>query len=205
MGSTPQLVMKPRAEKVDGRRRRRFLLSLPSFPARTSLVLREDGVSTNMVWRISTDPGDRPAVRDLLSEIELLIPLTVDGNAFKTTFPGGGAGYEKGREPILTAGERSSRWFRVQPIGYVHRPDAPEPDPAAFYDPRVETALDILPRWGDALTGIEEYAHLFVIVWLDHALVARARLAERAGGARWTAGRGPVRYPLPASGQIHSA
>ena len=39
--------------------------------------------------------------------------------------------------------------------------------------PATETALEILPRWEDALTGIEEYSHLFVIVWLDR--VRRAR------------------------------
>jgi tRNA (adenine37-N6)-methyltransferase len=67
----------------------------------------------------------------------------------------------------------TARWFRVRPIGYVRRPDAPEPDPTAFYDPGVETALEILPRWSDALSGIEEYSHLFVIVWLDRARRAR--------------------------------
>ncbi len=62
----------------------------------------------------------------------------------------------------MTRGEQPSRWFRVQPIGYVRRPDAPKPDPEAFYDPWVESALDILPRWEDALAGIEEYSHLYV-------------------------------------------
>jgi tRNA (adenine37-N6)-methyltransferase len=73
----------------------------------------------------------------------------------------------------MTRGEQPSRWFRVQPIGYVRRPGAPEPDPEAFYDPWAETALEILPRWEDALAGIEEYSHLFVIVWLDRARRAR--------------------------------
>ena len=63
----------------------------------------------------------------------------------------------------MRGGERSPRWFRVQPIGYVRRPRAAEPDPAAFYDPWAETALEVLPRWGDALTGIEEYSHLLVL------------------------------------------
>jgi len=69
--------------------------------------------------------------------------------------------------------ERANRWFRVQPIGYVRRPGAPEPDPEVFYDPWEETALEILPRWVDALAGIEEYSHLYVIFWLDR--VRRAR------------------------------
>jgi tRNA-Thr(GGU) m(6)t(6)A37 methyltransferase TsaA len=58
-------------------------------------------------------------------------------------------------------------WYRVQPIGFVRRPGADIPEPEAFYDPRAETALDILPRWEAALAGIEEYSHLLVIVWLD--------------------------------------
>jgi tRNA (adenine37-N6)-methyltransferase len=64
-------------------------------------------------------------------------------------------------------------WFRVQPIGFVRRRGAEAPDPEAFYDPRVETALDILPRWEPALAGIEDYSHLLVIFWLDR--VRRAR------------------------------
>jgi tRNA-Thr(GGU) m(6)t(6)A37 methyltransferase TsaA len=73
----------------------------------------------------------------------------------------------------MREGEQPSRWFRVQPIGYVRRPYATEPDPDAFYDPSAETALEFLPRWGDALDGIEEYSHLLVIVWLDRARRAR--------------------------------
>ena len=70
----------------------------------------------------------------------------------------------------MTASQgRRNRWFRVQPIGYVQRPGAAEPDPEAFYDPWMEMALEILPRWADALAGIEEYSHLVVIVWLDRA------------------------------------
>jgi tRNA (adenine37-N6)-methyltransferase len=78
----------------------------------------------------------------------------------------------------MTEGEQWPRWFRVQPIGYVRRPDDPEPDPEAFYNPWAESALDILPRWGDALTGIEEFSHLFVIVWLDRARRARKSRAH---------------------------
>ena len=69
--------------------------------------------------------------------------------------------------------DRMSRWFRVQPVGYVRRPGEPDVDPEAFYDPFVETALEILPRWEEALEGIEEYSHLFVIFLLDR--VRRAR------------------------------
>ena len=73
--------------------------------------------------------------------------------------------------------ERRARWFRVQSIGYVERPGAPQPDPEAFYDPSLETALQILPRWAEGLTGIEEYSHLVVLFWLDR--VRRARAARR--------------------------
>jgi tRNA-Thr(GGU) m(6)t(6)A37 methyltransferase TsaA len=69
------------------------------------------------------------------------------------------------------------RWFRVQPIGYVRRPGVTQPDPEAFYDPATETALDVLPRWADALDGIDEYSHLLVVFWLDRA--RRARKARR--------------------------
>lgn len=69
------------------------------------------------------------------------------------------------------------RWFRVQPIGYVRRPDAPHPDPTAFYDPALETALEFLPRWAEALVGIEDYSHLVVLFWLDRA--SRARTPRR--------------------------
>jgi tRNA-Thr(GGU) m(6)t(6)A37 methyltransferase TsaA len=55
----------------------------------------------------------------------------------------------------------------------VRRPGVPDPDPEAFYDPWVETALEILPRWQDALDGIEAYSHLIVIFWLDQARRAR--------------------------------
>lgn len=76
----------------------------------------------------------------------------------------------------MTASNQIPRWFRVQPIGYVRRPGVVEPDPADYYDPWTETALEILPRWAAALDGIEEYSHLFVIFWLDRA--ARARKAR---------------------------
>lgn len=73
--------------------------------------------------------------------------------------------------------EQAPRWFRVQAIGYVDRPRTPEPDPDAFYNPWLETALQILPRWTDALAGIEEYSHLVVIFWLHRS--HRARAAKR--------------------------
>src|SRR5688500_5943453 len=69
----------------------------------------------------------------------------------------------------MTRGEQPARRFRVQPFGYARRPNAPEPVPDAFYDHCADTAIDIQPPWQDALAGIEEYSHLFVIFWLDRA------------------------------------
>jgi tRNA (adenine37-N6)-methyltransferase len=82
----------------------------------------------------------------------------------------------------LTAEQQHQRWFRVQPIGYVRRPDVMDPDPAAYYDPWAETALEILPRWTAALDGIEEYSHLYVIFWLDSAPRARKARTQRPEG-----------------------
>jgi tRNA-Thr(GGU) m(6)t(6)A37 methyltransferase TsaA len=67
----------------------------------------------------------------------------------------------------------STAWFRVQAIGCVARPGAETYDPASYYDPDIETALEILPRWVDALEGLEEYSHLIVILWLNQAKRAR--------------------------------
>lgn len=59
------------------------------------------------------------------------------------------------------------KWHRVQAIGYVRRPGAPDPLPGEFYDPNQETVIEIIPRWADGLAGIEEFSHLVVIFWLD--------------------------------------
>jgi tRNA-Thr(GGU) m(6)t(6)A37 methyltransferase TsaA len=46
----------------------------------------------------------------------------------------------------------------------------------------METALHILPRWADAIDGIEEYSHLIVVFWLDRARRARRACRIRAEG-----------------------
>jgi tRNA-Thr(GGU) m(6)t(6)A37 methyltransferase TsaA len=66
------------------------------------------------------------------------------------------------------------RWFRAQAIGTVRRPVGAPADPEAFYDPRAETTLEILPRLVDGLAGIEGYSHLVVLYWLDRARRPRA-------------------------------
>src|SRR5262249_13225951 len=81
------------------------------------------------------------------------------------------------KEARVSYPERRPRWFRVQALGYVERSGVQDPDPEAFYDPWVETALQMLPRWAEALAGIEEYSHLVVLFWLDR--VRRARAARR--------------------------
>ena len=64
--------------------------------------------------------------------------------------------------------QTANRWFRVTPIGHVRRPEAVF-DPAMHYDPFTEATIEVLPRWADALTGLEEYSHLLVVFWLDRA------------------------------------
>lgn len=64
----------------------------------------------------------------------------------------------------------------------MRRPGIEEPDPAAYYDPWAETALEILPRWAKALDGLEGYSHLYVIFWLDRVRRARAARAMRPEG-----------------------
>lgn len=71
------------------------------------------------------------------------------------------------------ANQVAKRWFRVTPIGRVRRPGATEFDPGAYYDPFAEAALEIQPRWADALTGFEDYSHLLVIFWFERARRAR--------------------------------
>lgn len=70
-----------------------------------------------------------------------------------------------------------TRWFRAQAIGSVTRPGTATIASGAYYDPDLETALQILPRWAEATDGIEEYSHLIVVYWLDRA--NRARRARR--------------------------
>ena len=66
-----------------------------------------------------------------------------------------------------------------------------------------ETALEILPRWEDALAGIEEYSHLFVIVWLDRARRARKPRRHVPEGARGCQ-RWDCLLLVPRAGRIRS-
>ena len=79
------------------------------------------------------------------------------------------------------------RWFRVQAIGTVRRPDA-QRDPDTFFDPATISVLEINPRWEGGLDGIEEFSHLVVLWYLDHAsrrrTVGEPRPAESVAGAK---------------------
>jgi tRNA-Thr(GGU) m(6)t(6)A37 methyltransferase TsaA len=58
--------------------------------------------------------------------------------------------------------------FKVVPIGRVERPEIPV-ESGGFFDPARESVIDVERRWEPALTGLEEYSHLVVLFWFDHA------------------------------------
>jgi tRNA-Thr(GGU) m(6)t(6)A37 methyltransferase TsaA len=71
------------------------------------------------------------------------------------------------------------RWFRVQAIGTVRRPDTAGSAPGDYVDPWREVVLEIDPRWEPGLEGIEGFSHLVVVFYLD-----RAKRRRRAGSPR---------------------
>ena len=79
----------------------------------------------------------------------------------------------------------ATRWFRVQAIGWVRRPEG-HTDPEQFLDPWAESVLEVLPKWEDGLAGIEDFSHLVVLFYLDRADRRRSsgtpRAAEDASG-----------------------
>lgn len=78
----------------------------------------------------------------------------------------------------------TAKWFRVQEIGTVRRPGGGPTAPGEWYDPSAETTLDILPRWADALAGLDGYSHLVVVFWLDRAARRRVPGAPRPAEGR---------------------
>ncbi len=78
------------------------------------------------------------------------------------------------------------RWFRVQQIGIVSRPDDPGGNDSEFFDPFVESAIEIDPRWESGLTGIEDFSHLVVLFYLDRAP------RRRTAGPLRAAENGPI-------------
>src|SRR5687767_11166412 len=57
------------------------------------------------------------------------------------------------------------RWFRVQQIGVVLRPDDPGGEDNTFFDPAAESTIEIDERWADGLEGIEEFSHIVVMFY----------------------------------------
>ena len=80
------------------------------------------------------------------------------------------------------------KWFRVQSIGTIRR-DGVDPDPEAFYDPWVETVIEIDERWVAGLVGLDGFSHLVVLFYLDRAQRRRASGKLRAAEDREDAQR----------------
>ena len=59
------------------------------------------------------------------------------------------------------------RWFRVQAIGEVLRPGDPGGNDHTFFDPGVESTIEIAERWAGGLKGIEDFSHIVVVFYLD--------------------------------------
>lgn len=82
---------------------------------------------------------------------------------------------------------RVGSWFRVQAIGTVRRPGAGSSVPGEWFDPALESIIEIAPRWADGLAGLDGYSHVVVLFWLDRArrrrTVGAPRPAEDRAGA----------------------
>jgi tRNA-Thr(GGU) m(6)t(6)A37 methyltransferase TsaA len=72
------------------------------------------------------------------------------------------------------------RWFRVQKIGVVLRPDDPGGEDNTFFDPGHESTIEIDERWADGLDGIEEFSHVVVLFYLDRMPRRRTAGQRRA-------------------------
>ncbi len=60
--------------------------------------------------------------------------------------------------------------FTVTPIGVVHRPGMPDGwrnEPGTFFDPFAESIIEIFPEWEAALTRVEEFSHLVIVLFMD--------------------------------------
>ena len=67
-----------------------------------------------------------------------------------------------------------TKWFRVQQIGVVHRPDDPGGVVGVFFDPAQPSVIEIDARWEAGLAGIEEFSHLVVMFYFDRRRRLRA-------------------------------
>ncbi len=62
--------------------------------------------------------------------------------------------------------------FAVTPMAVVHRPgmaDGERSESGTFYDPFAESIIEVYPEWEAALTRIEEFSHLAVVLFMDRA------------------------------------
>ncbi len=72
-------------------------------------------------------------------------------------------------DPCIKDGQQRST-FSVSAIGVVHRPgmsDTATTDEGTYFDPFVESVVEIYPEWADGLVGIEEFTHLVVVLYMD--------------------------------------
>lgn len=93
---------------------------------------------------------------------------------------------------MSTLPQPSVRRFRVQSIGTVMRDAAPIPEPGEFYDPWLESIIEIDQRWAPALAGLSEFSHLVVLFYLDQA--PRRRIAGPFRAAEDQPGAAPVGF-----------
>ena len=67
--------------------------------------------------------------------------------------------------------------FTVTAIGVVHRPGLPDDattGPTDYFDPVAESVIEVYPEWAAGLTGIEEFSHLALVLYMDRAAPRRA-------------------------------
>jgi len=62
--------------------------------------------------------------------------------------------------------------FTVTPVGLVHRPGMPDgarSEPGMYYDPFAESVVEVFPEWEAALTQLEAFSHLVLVLLMDRA------------------------------------
>ena len=62
--------------------------------------------------------------------------------------------------------------FTVTPVGLVHRPGMPDgarSEPGTYYDPFAESVVEVFPEWEAALTQLEAFSHLVLVLFMDRA------------------------------------
>ena len=67
--------------------------------------------------------------------------------------------------------------FTVTAIGVIHRPGLPDDattGPTDYFDPFAESVIEVYPEWAAGLSGIEEFSHLALVLYMDRAAPRRA-------------------------------